>query len=128
LFAVTENVYEAPFVRPVTVQLRAPAVVQVNPPGDEVTVYRVMGWPPLLAGASHETEAELLKPTALTPVGAPGVVAGVTALETPAELVPMALVAVTRKLYETPLVRPTTVQLVAPVVPQVRPPGIEVTA
>ena len=35
--AVTVNVYEMPFVRPVTVQLVV-AVVQVNEPGDEVTV------------------------------------------------------------------------------------------
>ena len=35
--AVTVNVYEVPFVRPVTVQL-VDAVVQVNEPGEEVTV------------------------------------------------------------------------------------------
>ena len=41
--------------------------------------------------------------------GASGVVAGVTELlVTEAELVPMALVALTVKVYETPLVRPVT--------------------
>jgi hypothetical protein len=35
--AVTVNVYEVPFVRPVTVQLVV-TVVQVNEPGDDVTV------------------------------------------------------------------------------------------
>jgi len=35
--AVTENVYEMPFVRPITVQVVV-AVVHVNEPGDDVTV------------------------------------------------------------------------------------------
>ena len=35
--AVTVNVYEAPFVRPVTVH-EVVAVVQLNEPGDDVTV------------------------------------------------------------------------------------------
>lgn len=38
LVATTVNVYDVPLVKPVTVQLVVPAVVQVNPPGDEVTV------------------------------------------------------------------------------------------
>jgi hypothetical protein len=41
--------------------------------------------------------------------------------------VPTALVAVTVKVYGVPLVRPLTVQVVAPVVVQVRLPGDEVT-
>ena len=36
--AVTLNVYDVPLVRPLTVQLRAPPVVQVFAPGAEVTV------------------------------------------------------------------------------------------
>ena len=36
--ATIENVYAVPLVKPVTVQVRAPLVVQVKPPGDEVTV------------------------------------------------------------------------------------------
>jgi hypothetical protein len=35
--AVTVNVYETPPVRPFTVQFVADVVVQINPPGDEVT-------------------------------------------------------------------------------------------
>ena len=35
---VTLNVYDVPLVRPVTVHVRAPAVVQVCAPGFEVTV------------------------------------------------------------------------------------------
>jgi hypothetical protein len=38
LVAVTVNVYDTPFVRPVTVQLVAVVVVQTNPPGDALTV------------------------------------------------------------------------------------------
>ena len=37
LMATTANVYCVPFVRPVTVQLSWPVVVQVFDPGDEVT-------------------------------------------------------------------------------------------
>jgi hypothetical protein len=36
--AVTVNVNGVPLVRPVTTQVRAPVVVHVTPPGDEVTV------------------------------------------------------------------------------------------
>jgi len=46
-----------PFVRPVTVQLVVD-VVQVNEPGDEVTVYVVIALPPLLLGAAQETVIE----------------------------------------------------------------------
>ena len=53
--AVTVNVYETPFVRPVTPQYPA-LVVQVKPPGDEVTVYEVIGEPPFEAGAVQPTE------------------------------------------------------------------------
>ena len=38
LVALTVKVYAVPLVRPETVQLVAPVVVQVNPPGDDVTV------------------------------------------------------------------------------------------
>jgi hypothetical protein len=61
-------------------------------------------------------------------VGAPGVVAGVTALEEPeAADVPAAFVAVTVNVYEVPLVRPVTTILVAPAVVAVAPPGLAVT-
>ena len=54
---------------------------------------------PLAEGAVHETVALALPAVAVTPVGAPGTVAGVTELEAVlAEPVPTALVAVTVKV------------------------------
>tara|TARA_B100001971_G_C17654233_1_gene269523 strand:- start:263 stop:439 length:177 start_codon:yes stop_codon:yes gene_type:complete len=55
-----------------------------------------MELPPLDDGALQVTDAWVLPAVALTPVGAPGVVAGVTALDALDEaLVPLSLVAVT---------------------------------
>lgn len=128
LVAVTVNVYEVPLVRPVTVAAVAPVVVAVCPPGAAVTVYPVMVEPPLLAGAVHVTAAWVFLGVAVTAVGAPGTVFGVTAeLAADAAEVPAALVAVTLNVYAVPLVRPVTVAVVAPVVVAVRPPGVEVT-
>jgi hypothetical protein len=124
--AVTVNLYEVPLVRPVTV-IGVVAPVPVKLPGCEVTVYEVIGLPPLLPGAAKETEACALPPVAVAAVGASGTVAGVTAEEAEeAEPVPTLLVAVTVKVYDVPLVRPeTTIGEVAPV--PVKPPGLEVT-
>jgi hypothetical protein len=56
----------------------------------------------------------------VTLAGAPGTVAGVTLADgLDAGPVPMALIAVTVKVYGVPLVSPETVQLTAPVVIQV---------
>ncbi len=69
------------------------------PPGDEVTVYPVIGDPPLDAGATQVTVAWALPAVAETPVGAPGGAAGVTLLEAvEAGPVPAQLVAVTVKV------------------------------
>ena len=38
VIALTVKEYRVPLVNPVTVQERSPLVVQVKPPGDEVTV------------------------------------------------------------------------------------------
>ena len=57
LVAVTANVYEVPLANPVTVPVVAPAVLTVAPPWDAVTVYPVIGEPPLLAGAVQVTTA-----------------------------------------------------------------------
>jgi hypothetical protein len=67
--------------------------------------------------------------TAVAPVGAAGTVAvGVTAAVAADEApVPTELVAVTLNVYEVPLVRPVTMQVRAPVVAQVKEPGVEVT-
>jgi len=96
--------------------------------GLEVTVNPVSGAPPVLPGAVHDTVAEVSEvvATALTPVGAPGAVAGVAAADAvEAAPVPTPLVAVTVNVYGVPLVRPVTVQPVVAVV-QVKPPGDEV--
>ena len=77
LVATTVNVYETPFVRPVTVQVVV-AVAHWNEPGDEVTVYPVIVAPPLLVGAVHDTVAWAAPETPTTEVGAPGTASGVT--------------------------------------------------
>ena len=71
--------------------------------------------------------APLVSVVALTLVGAPGTVLGVTAFDAAlAAPVPMAFVAVTVKVYAVPLVRPVTVSGdTAPVA--VAPPGLAVT-
>jgi hypothetical protein len=86
--------------RPVTVQVVVPEVVQVKPPGDEVTVYPVMGAPPLEPGAVHDTVDWLLAlDVAVTPVGAPGTTDGVAVADgDEAALVPAELVALTVKV------------------------------
>ena len=62
-----------------------------------------------------------------TPVGAPGVVYGVTALEAEdAVPIPAAFVAVTVKVYDVPGVNPVTLQ-VSDAVVHVSEPGVEVT-
>ena len=86
-------------VRPETVAVNAPVVVAVAPPGLAVTVYPVIAEPPLLAGAVHDTAACPLPATAVTAVGEPGIVVGVTAvLGAEAGEVPAAFVAVTVKV------------------------------
>jgi hypothetical protein len=51
LVAVTLKVYQTPFVRPVTTQVRAPVVVHVRALGLDVTVYPVIADPPSVTGA-----------------------------------------------------------------------------
>jgi hypothetical protein len=130
LVAVTVNVYETPFVRPVTVQVVV-AVAHWNEPGDEVTLYPVIDAPPLLAGAVHDTTDWPFAPSvADTEVGEPGGAAGTAAAEAAdATEVPIAFVAVTVNVYEVPLVRPDTVHEVddADDVVQVFDPGEDVT-
>ena len=123
--AVTVNVYAVPLVSPVTVNgLAAP--VAVKPPGDDVTVYEVIGLPFALAPL-NVTVAWVSPGAAVTVVGAPGNPAGVTEFEaTDAAPGPVALAAVTVNVYAVPLVSPVTVNgLAAPVA--VKPPGDDVT-
>ena len=109
--AVTVNVYEVPFVRPSTVQLRAPFVVHVFEPGEDVTVYPVTDAPPLSAGAVQDTTDETFAvDVADTAVGAPGTVAGSAAAEAvDAVETPETFDAFTLNVYEVPLVRPVIV-------------------
>jgi hypothetical protein len=70
--------------------------VEVILPGLDVTVYPVIVLPPFEAGAVKLTVAWALPATAVTPVGAPGTVAGVTLFDgLDAGPVPTALVAFT---------------------------------
>ncbi len=70
-----------PLVNPETVH-EVPPVEQVAPPGDAVAVYPVMAEPPVEAGAVQDTTDWVLAlDVAVTPVGAPGVVAGMAAAE-----------------------------------------------
>jgi hypothetical protein len=109
LVALTVNVYDVPFVRPVTVQGDV-AHVPVCPPED-VAVYERIVAPPLLPGGVKLTVACALPAVALPIVGASGTVAGVTLLEAAdAGPVPIAFVAVTVNVYAVPFARPVTVQ------------------
>jgi hypothetical protein len=85
------NVYVTPPVSPDTAVLRLePPTALVRPPGEEVTVYMVMGLPPSDAGADHEIVADRFPSVAVTLVGGPGGVryaktsAGLTMLLPPA--------------------------------------------
>ena len=69
-------------------------------------MYPVIIEPPVDDGALQVTVACVLPAVAVTLIGAPGMVAGVTALEAEeAALLPLVLVAVTVNVYEVPLVR-----------------------
>ncbi|MGB7962837.1 MAG: hypothetical protein WCF12_07760 [Propionicimonas sp.] len=78
LKATTLNAYVAPFSRSPTVQEVSPVVVHVMPPGLAIAAYPVIGAPPSDTGGVQVTSAEALPAAALTPVGAPGTVRGVT--------------------------------------------------
>ena len=85
-------------------------MAHVRPSGTEVTVYPVIGSPPVDAGAIHETRALALPRVATTEVGLPGTVAGVTGAEgSEAGPVPSAFVARTVNVYGVPFARPGTV-------------------
>jgi hypothetical protein len=104
-------------------------VEQVAPPGNEVTTKPVIAAPPSLSGAVHDTTDCPFSPVvAATAVGAPGTVDGI-ALFDASEAVPepAAFVAVTVNEYETPFVKPSTVQNVPRVAAHENPPGFEVT-
>jgi len=93
--AVTANVYDVPLVSAATLQVSAPVVPHVFEPGVDVTVYAVIAEPPSLAGATHTTDTDVLPGVPTTPVGVPGMVAGVIGVDRlEAPLVPTTLLAV----------------------------------
>ena len=87
-----------PLLNPLTT-IGEEAPVAVMFPGLDVTVYPVIGAPPVLAGAVNATLACAFPPVATPIVGAPGTVAGVTLFDA-AEAVPVptAFVALTVKV------------------------------
>lgn len=73
-----------------------PLVVQVLPPGDDVTEYAVIAAPPVFAGAFQEIVVRVFRfEEARTAVGAPGTVDGTAAAETASSDAPLAFVAAT---------------------------------
>jgi hypothetical protein len=84
----------------------------VKPPGEEMTVYREITAPPLLAGAAQRTVARVSPAVATTFCGADGAVAtarGVTVTDVDAGLTPMLLTALMRMLTGTSGVSPVRV-------------------
>ena len=97
--AVTVNVYDSPFVSSVTTHALVD-VVQVKPPGVEVTVYDKIADPPLLADVTQRTATRVSPAVVVTDSGAEGSVAtvrGVTVTMADGGLAPYALTAFTRR-------------------------------
>jgi hypothetical protein len=104
--ATTVTVTGVPLANPVSVAVRTfPTVTGL--PTDGVTVYPVIAEPPFEAGATQETVTELIPATAVTFVGEPGTVAGVTADEAEdAGELPIEFVATTVNVSDVPFVKP----------------------
>jgi hypothetical protein len=120
--AVATYLYSVPFVSPVIVQLVVGALTVHVLFGDSglpdassaVTVYEVIAEPPLFCGAVNETTADAFAVVAVTPVGGPGILAGVTADDAVESVeVPDVFVAVVLNLYAVPFVRPEITHVVA---------------
>ena len=95
--------------------------------GEDATTYAVIGLPPSLAGAVHETATVVSPAVAVTPVGAlgnPGVVITADAA-LDAEL-PTRFVATTVNVYEVAFARPVH-DAAVPVTTQLAPLGDDVT-
>ena len=103
--ATTVKVTAVPLVNPpIPVLKTLPTVTGL--PTDGVTVYPVIVAPPFEAGAVHDTVAEVLPRTAETPVGASGIVDGVTEAEGEEnEELPVEFIARTLNVSAVPLVR-----------------------
>lgn len=115
-----------PFVRP---EHAAAVPVTTHEPaaGEDATTYAVIGLPPSLADAVHETPAVVSPAVAVTPVGALGnpsvVITADAALD--AEL-PTLFVATTVNVYEVAFARPVH-DAVVPFTTQLAPLGDDVT-
>ena len=95
-------------ISPVIVQVKAPVVTHVRPLS-AVAVYPVTAAPPEVEGAVQATVIDVSPAVIELMVGAPGTVAGTAAADAVDDgPVPALLVAVTAKVYESPLVRPVT--------------------
>jgi len=103
-------------------------LLQVTPPGEDVTRYDVIALPPSEVEAVQETVDEALTQlVALTFVGALGTVHGFAfAAILDFDVAPVLLFATTVKEYIVPFVRPKSVHEVVDTV-QVAPPGDAVT-
>jgi hypothetical protein len=118
LVAVTVNVYEVPFVSPVTV-IGEEVPVPV-PPGLPITVYVVMVEPPSVSGAPKETVASASPPVAVTEDGASETVIGMADTMPLGFPCPAEFTAEIRKLYAVPFVSPVTIVDVAVEVPSAK--------
>ena len=114
-----------PFVKPATVHDNV-TDEHVFPLGDDVTVYDVIGAPPVDAGADHNTNASVSPAVALTEVGDDGTSHVTTAADATDVVEPTAFVAVTVNVYDVPRVRPEQ-DAVSPVTTHDPPAGDEVT-
>ena len=104
--AITENVYDLPFAKPVHIAV-VPVTAHDPSAGLAVAVYDVTVAPPLFTGATQvrSTAPSLGVPT--TVVGAFGIVRGVIGLGfVPGSELPDAFVAITENVYGVPLFRP----------------------
>ena len=92
-------------------------------------MYELIAGPPVFVGGVNETVADPFPILAVTPVGTPGLPAGLTDPEdAEPELLPVALLATVENEYEVPLVRPVIVQEDAgEMTVHVAPPGVAVT-
>lgn len=126
--ALTDTVYDTPFVSPVSTQ-DSVTDTQLAPPGCAVAVYDVMGDQPLFAGAAQFAVIVLSPmPDRVTFDGGSGVVYGVsttTLVAAVGKLYPIAFLARTDTVYVSPGVSPVIWQ-VLPEDKQLAPPGCAV--
>jgi hypothetical protein len=118
LRAETRNLYEVPFVSPAMVTPRPPtepaATDHVAPSLLDISIeYELTVDPPSDEGAVHARATEVSPAVATNDAGAPGTVRGVVTVDALGIPAPPLLIAVTRKRYEVPFVRPVAIAVVA---------------